>query len=101
MLFRSKVKELKYWDGHDNSGVVVFLINSPELQSLFKAFEGIGTSTDYDSYEPHITVSEDVGELTPEMKRFISRVNDRLPTTNVTFSDLDITCLKDKSDDED
>ena len=46
LLYSGKVKELKYWDGHDNSGVVVFLIDSPELQSLFKAFEGIGTSTE-------------------------------------------------------
>lgn len=40
-------------------GAVVLAFDSPELSARWKEFQGIGASWDWDSYQPHVTITYD------------------------------------------
>lgn len=58
--FEAKVKKFDYWEGHKNQGVLVLLLDCPELETAHYNLREKGYSVTYPDYKPHMTIIDDL-----------------------------------------
>ena len=75
LSLEARMIRVEYWDGHNNTGYVVLKLDSPDMTALHRRFVEAGAKHSFDDYTPHLTIGAKVGEKTPEMERWLKRVN--------------------------
>lgn len=90
--FGARIKGIEYWDGHDNDGYLVVILDSPGLVNRHRYWTEHGLKHSFDDYTPHVTLATRI-EKTPELMERVgkvaTRVNGRLiHLTNETIEGL-------------
>lgn len=90
---KATVSQITHWDGHDNKGYLVALLDSPELQEEHARLKTLGCQPTFDDYKPHITLYAGI-KMTPELQATIDSVMSAMPAdieldlTNQFIGDL-------------
>jgi hypothetical protein len=67
----ARVVRFEFWEGHDEDGYLVAVLNSPTLNSLHRLWKLRGCISTFSEYRPHITLQtpfEEYKGLTHRMK---------------------------------
>lgn len=54
------VEKLAYWDGHDKTGYLVAIIQSPALKAIHEKWIAAGARHSFEDYTPHITIAQEL-----------------------------------------
>ena len=90
--FTAVVKGLEFWDGHDNDGYLVVLLESPSLTQRNQYWAAHGLKHSFDDYSPHVTLVSKL-DKTPELITLMDKtarvfINRALVFTNETIEGL-------------
>ena len=75
---KAAISQLSHWDGHDDKGYLVALLDSPELQEEHARLKTLGCRPTFDEYKPHITLYAGI-KMTPELQATMGDVMSVLP----------------------
>lgn len=91
--FGAKVVGLEFWDGHNNDGYVVVILDSPDLVARNRFWTAQGLKHSFDDYTPHVTLFSKI-EKTPELVNKINAVSKKAIGTTLVFDQEQIEGLK-------
>lgn len=77
-VFRVIINEVSHWVGHKKQTCVVLKMISPDIVLLNAELQARGAEHTFTPYSPHITLSDEFGEITEEMQAKIDAINKRL-----------------------
>lgn len=76
--FPALCNEVTHWVGHKGQTCVVLKIISPDIVRLNAQLQAAGAKHTFTPYAPHITLSDDFGDITDETQKMIDAVNQEL-----------------------
>ena len=96
MDLNADVGSVTWWPGHNDSGYVVFKLDSPSLDRVARQFKRAGAKPTFWPYQAHITVASKVGPKTPELSEWLSGVRRSLRRSplHVIFDKLRVEDIK-------
>ena len=65
-------RNFDYWEGHDNKGYFVAVLDAPDLHRWHEEWEFLGAVPTFDEYKAHITLT--VGEDAKKIKEFLPKL---------------------------
>jgi hypothetical protein len=93
--FGAKVTGLEFWDGHDNDGYVVLLLDSPDLMARHQFWVSRGLTHSFEDYTPHVTLFDKI-EKTADLVAKINSVAKKAIGTTLVFDQEQVEGLKSK-----
>ena len=75
---KATISQITHWDGHDDKGYLVALLDSPDLQEEHARLRTLGCKPTFDEYKPHITLFAGI-KMTPELQATIDSLHGVLP----------------------
>jgi hypothetical protein len=77
IVYKAEPREVVYWNGHKNQGVIVLTLKCAELERLHYFLRNqFGVSATFDEYVPHITLCSDFGEIDKkELSKILKDMN--------------------------
>jgi hypothetical protein len=87
--FDGVVTGTEMYEGHDNDGYLVLLIDSPSLQKRHKQWKEIGASHSFDAYKCHITLCSKFDIKSIEAKYCEQAINNYLSYAEIHVSFFD------------
>lgn len=82
--FKAQMKEVRYWDGHDNAGYIVLSLKSNGLHEAHKELKDRGAIHSFDEFEPHITLYKGQ-QITKSIQNRINIINERFLKTKINL----------------
>lgn len=70
-VFGAMINQLQYWDGHDNEGYLVIILDSPQLVARNRYWAAQGLEHSFEDYTPHVTLATGIDKN----ERLIHRMN--------------------------
>lgn len=89
-VYEAKVSKIELWDGHKNQGVIVLMLDCPELVKLNKKFQDSGLKVSFPDYDPHITLADSVYAKTDkaEAEKLVEELNDALGNISLKLTGI-------------
>lgn len=91
--FGAKVAGLEFWDGHDNDGYLVVILDSPDLVARNRYWTEQGLKHSFDDYTPHSTLIHKI-DKTPDLVARMGKVSRLAYGRTLTFVNETIEGLK-------
>lgn len=91
--FGAKIIGIEFWDGHDNDGYVVAILDSPDLVNRNKEWAATGLKHSFDDYSPHVTLFDKLSK-TDELVQKINAVAKKAIGTTLVFDQEQLEGLK-------
>lgn len=66
----ARVIRFEFWEGHDNAGYLVAILQSQALQQIHTLWQARGATHTFEEYQPHITIQTPY-DMTGERQNFL------------------------------
>ena len=92
-IFKATPLKLEYWPGHKEKGVVVILLDSPDLQAINKKLmDDWKMEVSFPDYKPHLTVAGNILKDMSEEKvlKLLEKLNKKLRKVDLELTGIHI-----------
>lgn len=94
--FSARIAGLQFWDGHDNDGYLVVMLDSLSLIQRNQYWAAHGLKHSFDDYSPHVTLVSKL-DKTPELITAMDKTSRVFINRTLVFNNETIEGLKAKA----